>query len=75
MKLKSLFVFTLILSCNSSLLAEECKYKKEYINADLNCNGNGDCMLARFQALTSYEGGYDDYMDCWAWSVNKRMGY
>ena len=74
MKLKTFFAVLILFSFQSSLLAEECKYKKEYINADLNCNGKGDCMLARFQALTAYEGDYGDYMDCWAWSTNKRMG-
>ena len=74
MKFKNFFAVVILFSCQSSLLAAECKYKREYINADIDCNGKGDCMLKRFQAYTAYEGDYGDYMDCWAWSAKKMMG-
>lgn len=74
MKLKFLLGSLILIGSFAPLLAEECKYQREYINADVACNGDGDCMFRRFQASTAYRGTFSDYMDCWAWSVERMFG-
>ena len=74
MKLKFILSYLMLVASCAPLLAEECRYQQEYINADLACNGDGDCMFRRFQASTSYRGTFSDYMDCWAWSVERMFG-
>jgi len=74
MKLKFFLGYLILITYFAPLLAEGCKYQKEYANADLACNGDGDCMFRRFQISTSYLGTFSDYMDCWAWSVERMYG-
>ena len=74
MKLKVLLGYVILMASCTPLFAEQWRYQQEYINADLACNGDGDCMFRRFQASTAYRGTFSDYMDCWAWSVERMFG-
>tara|TARA_Y100001968_G_C19428090_1_gene755492 strand:- start:1521 stop:2573 length:1053 start_codon:yes stop_codon:yes gene_type:complete len=68
-----LYALTIFVFSNpvASAAESECKYKKEFIDADLRCKGDGDCMFPRFEGLTSYEGDFNDYMDCVDWKTRK----
>ena len=71
LKNKKILLLIFFFVHNPVLFASNCKYQDEFIEADLKCKGNGDCMFSRFQGNTSYEGDLNDYLNCLQWKIEK----